>query len=34
MDDQKMKMLIREIQEAVQAVKQSLGGTVKKGLLA
>jgi len=34
MDDQKMKMLIREIQEAVQAVKQPLGGTVKKGLLA
>ena len=32
LDDQKIKTVIREIQETVQAVKQSLGGTLEKRL--
>ena len=32
LDDQKIKAVIREIQETVQAVKQSLGGTLEKRL--
>jgi DNA-binding IclR family transcriptional regulator len=34
MDNQKMKTVIREIREAVQEIKQSLRGTLKKGLSA
>jgi DNA-binding IclR family transcriptional regulator len=34
MDDHKMKIVIREIRETVQEVKQTLGGTLVKGLLA
>lgn len=34
MDDHKMKTVIREIRETVQEIKQSFGGTLKKGLLS
>jgi len=34
MDNQKMKTVIREIRETVQEIKQSLGGTLRKELLA
>jgi hypothetical protein len=34
MDDQKMKTVIREIQETVKEVNPSLGATHKKGLSA
>jgi IclR family KDG regulon transcriptional repressor len=34
LDDQKVKMVIREIQETTQEIKQSLDGTLTKGLFA
>jgi len=34
MDDQKVKTVIREIQETIQEIKQSLEGTLTKGLFA
>jgi DNA-binding IclR family transcriptional regulator len=34
LDDQKVKTVIREIQETIQEIKQSLEGTLKKGLFA
>jgi DNA-binding IclR family transcriptional regulator len=34
MDDQKVKVIIREIQETIQEIKQALEGTLTKGLFA
>jgi len=34
MDNQKMKTVIREIQETIQEIKQSLEGALTKGLFA
>ena len=34
LDDQKVKMVIREIQKTIQEIKQSLDGTLTKGLFA
>jgi len=34
LDDQKIKAAVREIQKTVQEINQSIGATIRKGLLA